>query len=291
VDPREEWVPADGLRLFSRVVGAGRPMIVLHGGPAFDHAYFLPELDLLADSFRLLYYDQRGRGSSARGVRPEDVTLRSEIDDLERVRSHFGLESVAVLGHSWGGVLAMEYALRHPDRVSQLILLDTAPASSGDWRTLREALARGRAPGELEAMAEIAATDAYDRGDLEAEAAYHRVHFRMTVRRPEHLEALVARLRSNFTEKSVLLARAIAQRLQDETAGSADWDLFPALRGLDVPTLVLHGEDDFIPLELAARIAEAVPGARLSVLPECGHFTYLEEPERVFGEVARLVNG
>ena len=60
--------------------------------------------------------------------------LRSEIDDLDRVRSHFGLESVAVLGHSWGGVLAMEYAIRHPDRVSQLILMDTAPASAGDWR-------------------------------------------------------------------------------------------------------------------------------------------------------------
>ena len=71
------------------------------------------------------------------GVRREDVTLRSEVEVLDRVRSRFGLESIAVLGHSWGGVVAMEYAIRHPDRVSQLILLDTAPASAGDWRRLR----------------------------------------------------------------------------------------------------------------------------------------------------------
>ena len=273
--------------LFCRDVGDGPPIVVVHGGPDFDHCYFLPELDRLADAFRLVYYDQRGRGRSAAGVRPEDVTLSSEIDDLDRVRSRFGLESVAVLGHSWGGVLAMEYAIRHPDRVSHLLLLDTGPASADDWRSFREGLARRR-PADVDAMRAIASTDAYARGDLEAEAAYYRIHFRITVRRPDHLELLVARLRSNFTEQGVVLARAIEHRLYEDTSESADWDLFPALRRLGVPTLVLHGEDDFVPVEFAARIAEAVPGARLSVLPGCGHFTFLEAPEAVFDEISRF---
>jgi proline iminopeptidase len=273
--------------LFCRDVGAGPPIVVVHGGPDFDHCYFLPELDRLADSFRLIYYDQRGRGRSASGVRPEDVTLGSEIDDLDGVRRRFGLESVAVLGHSWGGVLAMEYAVRHPDRVSRLILLDAGPASADDWRSFREALARRR-PADVDAMRAIASTDAYARGDLDAEAAYYRIHFRITLQRPDHLEMLVARLRSNFTEQGVVLARAIEHRLYEETSESADWDLYPALRGLEIPTLVLHGEHDFVPVEFAARIAETVPGARLSVLPGCGHFTYLEAPERVFEEISRF---
>ena len=273
--------------LFCRDVGDGPPVVVVHGGPDFDHCYFLPELDRLADAFRLIYYDQRGRGRSAAGVRPEDVTLRSEVEDLDRVRRHFGLESTAVLGHSWGGVLAMEYAIRHPERVAQLLLLDTGPASADDWRSFRKDLAGSR-PADVDAMRTIASTDAYARGDLEAEAAYYRIHFRITVRRPDHLELLVARLRSNFTEQGVVLARAIEHRLYEETSESADWDLFPALRRLDVPTLVLHGEDDFVPVEFAARIAEAVPGARLSVLPGCGHFTYLEAPEPVFEEISRF---
>jgi proline iminopeptidase len=290
VEVREAWVPVDGAQLFCRDVGEGHPIVVLHGGPEFDHAYFLPELDRLADSFRLIYYDQRGRGRSAVGVRPEDVSIQSEIDDLECVRSHLGLESVAVLGHSWGGVLAMEHAIRHPDRVSQLLLLDTAPASPGDWQLLRDAFARLRPREDREAMDAISATDAYQRGDLEADAAYLRHHFRMTVPRPEHLEALVARLRSNFTEESVLLARGIDQRLWDESARSASWDLLPALRGLDVPTLVLHGEHDFIPLQVAARIAGTIPNARLSVLPGCGHFTFVEAPELVYDEVVRVLD-
>ena len=185
----------------------------------------------------------------------------------------------------------MEYAIRHPDRVSQLLLMDTAPASAGDWRRLRESFARCR-PAEDRAEKEaIAATDAFQRGDLEAEAAYYRAHFRMTLRQPDLLDALVARLRSNYTAEGVLLARAIEQRLYEETSGSSGWDLFPALRGLGIPTLVLHGEHDFVPVELAARIAEAVPGARFSVLPGCGHFTYLEAPEEVFEEVAGFCGG
>jgi proline iminopeptidase len=274
--------------LFCRDVGAGHPIVVVHGGPDFDHAYFLPELDRLSDSFRLVYYDQRGRGRSAEGVRPEDVTLASELDDLDRVRSRFGLESVAVLGHSWGGVLAMEYAIRHPERVSHLILMSTGPASAGDWRFLREELVRRRDPRDQAEMNEIAATDAYARGDLEAEAEYYRRHFRMTLRAPELLEALVGRLRANFTEDGVVLARTIEHRLYDETSRTEDWTLFPALRELDVPTLLLHGEHDFVPVELVVRIADAVPGARLTVLPGVGHFAYLEAPELVFDELSRF---
>jgi len=88
--------------LYSREVGQGTAIIVLHVGPDFDHSYLLPELDRLSDSFHLIYYDQRGRGRSADRVQPEDVTLASDIADLEKVRQYFTLDSVVLLGHSWG---------------------------------------------------------------------------------------------------------------------------------------------------------------------------------------------
>ena len=137
-------------------------------------------------------------------------------------------------------------------------------------------------------MEAVAATDSYARGNVDAEAEYYRAHFRMTLRQPDDLEALVARLRAHFTAEGVLLARAIEHQLYEETSQSADFDLFPALRRLDIPTLVLHGEHDFVPVELATRIAEALPGARLTVLPGCGHFAYLEAPELVFDEATRF---
>ena len=111
----------------------------------------------------------------------------------------------------------------------------------------------------------------------------------MTLRRPDHLEALVARLRAQLHARKASSSRGRSSiGCTRRPPSSPDWDLFPALRALDVPTLVLHGEHDFVPVELAARIAEAVPGARLSVLPGCGHFTYLEAPEAVFEEISRF---
>jgi proline iminopeptidase len=125
--PREARIPAGNASLYAREMGRGQPLIVLHGGPDFDHAYLLPDLDRLANEYRLIYYDQRGRGRSIEGVRAEDVTLASDIDDVDRVRQHFHLTSTALLGHSWGAVLALEYALRHPTRVSHMILMNPAP--------------------------------------------------------------------------------------------------------------------------------------------------------------------
>src|SRR5512139_2088608 len=133
-------------RLYAREVGEGRPLIVVHGGPDFDHHYLRPELDALADSVRLVYYDQRGRGRSAPFVRPADVGIDSEIEDLDQLRASLGLDSVALLGHSWGGLVAMEYAVRHPDRLSHLVLMDTAPACHADWLMFREQLRHRRPP-------------------------------------------------------------------------------------------------------------------------------------------------
>lgn len=137
---REGYIPAKNAELYYRVIGEGQPLILLHGGPDFDHNYLLPDMDLLSDSFRLIYYDQRGRGKSAGKVQPKDVTISSDVEDLESLRKYFQFKSVAVLGHSWGGLLAVEYAIRHPNRVSHLILMNTAPASHDDYVLFRQEL-------------------------------------------------------------------------------------------------------------------------------------------------------
>jgi proline iminopeptidase len=287
----ERLVAINGVELFVRELGAGLPIVVLHGGPDFDHTYLLPELDRLAASFRLIYYDQRGRGRSCPDIRPEDVGIESEMADLDALRKQLRLDTVAVLGHSWGCVLAMEYAARHPARVSHLILMNTAPASGDDVERFGRQLRARRSPGDLERMGEIAAGARYAAGDLDAEADYYRIHFRgSVVGPPERVEQIVRRLRTHFTERGVLTAREIERRLYEQTWLRADYDLVPRLRGLPTPTLVLHGAEDLVPVAMAARIAEAMPRARLDVLDGCGHFAYLERPERVAGAINALID-
>ena len=278
VIPLDTRVPAGSASLYARVVGRGRPVIVLHGGPDFDHSYLLPDLDQFRDTFRLIYYDQRGRGASAVNVRPEDVTLASDLDDLDKVRRHFGLDAPVLLGHSWGAVLALEYALRHPARVSHLILMNPAPVSAGDVALLRKAYLEKLGP-DMNRQREIVSGAGYQAGDPEAVAARYRIHFKPALKRSEDYERLMAAMKAAFTRQGsegILKARAVEDRLMSDTWQVAGYDLIPKLRRLRIPTLVIAGEGDFIPVAVAEHIARAIPGAKLVTIKECGHFAYLE---------------
>lgn len=282
--PREGTIPVRNADLYYREIGQGQPLIILHGGPDFDHRYLLPDMDRLSDRFRLIYYDQRGRGKSAVSVLPEDVSLQSEIEDLEILREYFQLDSVALLGHSWGGVMAMEYALHHSDRVSHLILMNTAPASADDFIRLQQHR-RKRAAADLEKLNTLASDGEYLQGDPATVAEYYRIHFGATLRQPEHLETLINSLRSSFTKEVILKAREIEKRLLNETWLSNEYNLLPRLEGLSIPTLIIHGEYDHIPVDCAVHVAEAIPTAHFALLKDCGHFSYLECPNEVRAEI------
>ncbi len=286
---REGFVQQGPARLYVRDVGLGAPIVVVHGGPDFDHEYLLPEMDRLAESFHLVYYDQRGRGRSFFGEQTDDITMATEVDDLDRVRQWFGLESIAVLGHSWGGLLAMEYAIRYPQRVSHLILMNSAPASRTDALALRDELARRRTAAQTERMNELRSDAGFQAGDIDAEAEYYRIHYSTTLRSTDHLDAVVGRLRTAFTAEGIVAARAIEDRLYDDTWAGDEYDLIPALHRLDIPTLLIHGDDDFVPVEAVRRIADAVPRSRLIVLPHCGHFAYLEQPDRTCSTIVAFM--
>ena len=125
-------VELNGVRIYTRRVGDGPPVVVLHGGPGAHHDYLLPQYDRLALGRTLLYYDQRGGGRSP-VPRDTPVGWREHVADLEALRDRWGLERVTLLGYSWGGLLAVLYALEHPARIGRLALVSSAPITAA-WR-------------------------------------------------------------------------------------------------------------------------------------------------------------
>ena len=126
-------------------------------------------------------------------------------------------------------------------------------------------------------MAALRGDPGYLAGDIAADAEYHRMHFASTLRRPEQLDQVVRQLRVGFTSDGIVAARRIEDDLDAQTCSRADYDLLPALRQLRIPTLVIHGDRDFIPFDVALGIASAIPGSRLVALNDCGHFAYVEQ--------------
>ena len=273
---REEVVPVRGVELFVRRIGAGRPAVVLHGGPGAHHDYLLPGFDALADGRELVYYDQRGGGRSP-VARDVPVGWTEQVADLEALRAYWGFDRLTLAGYSWGGLLALLYSLAHPDRVERLALVSPAPT----WRAARERFEAAFARRNLDPAFQEARRELRESGLRERDpAAFQQRIFELSVA-PYFFDPARAR---------ELVPFRVTGRTQQEVWHSlGDYDLrprLPELRGL--PSLVIHGEDDPIPIE-AARVTAELIGAQFHPLARCGHVPYVEAVEEFRGLVGRFL--
>jgi proline iminopeptidase len=271
---REGMVAVRGVELFVRRVGQGSPAVVLHGGPGAHHDYLLPGFDALADGRELIYYDQRGGGRSP-VARDVAVGWTEHVADLEALRTTWGLERLTLAGYSWGGLLALLYAVSHPGRVGRLALVSPAPA----WRAAREQFEGAFARRNLDPAFQEARRQLRESGLRERDpAAFQQRIFELSVA-PYFFDPERARELTPF--------RVTGRTQQEVWQSLGDFDLrprLPELRG--IPALVLHGEADPIPIE-AARTAAGLIGAEFHALSHCGHVPYVE----AFDAFRTLVGG
>ncbi len=106
------FITSNGLKLYYEIVGQGRPLLLLNGGPGFSHAY-LQSLSALKDDAQLIFFDQRGTGRSDKAD-PHDYTVDANVEDVEQLRQQLGLDDFILFGHSWGGMLAQAYICKYP---------------------------------------------------------------------------------------------------------------------------------------------------------------------------------
>ena len=151
----------NGTELYVKTMGSGESIIVIHGGPVLEHGYLLPHLEPLSRDYRLIFFDQRLSGRSSAELDSTEVRMENFVEDIEAVRSYFGLERVHVMGHSWGGLLAMKYALEYPERLNSLVLLNSMPASSALWQEEEAILASRADPEDASDREELVSSEAY----------------------------------------------------------------------------------------------------------------------------------
>ncbi len=252
--------------LFERRIGAGPPTVVLHGGPGAHHDYLLPAFDALATGRTLIYYDQRGGGRSAVD-RDTPVGWREQVADLEALRTLWGIDRLTLTGYSWGGLLAMLYAVTHPDRVERLALLSPAPAWKGGRAEFeRRFQLRSQAPALLAAREALRASGLRERDPAAHQARLFALAVGGWFHDPARADGLTP---FRLTERT--------QRAVWDSLG--EYDLRPSLQRLSLPAIVLHGDDDPIPWETARETADAL-GAPFHLLPGCGHVPYVEAFDR-----------
>jgi proline iminopeptidase len=271
LSPVEVLRDVRGVRLFERRAGSGSPVVVLHGGPGAHHDYLLPAFDALAQRHTLIYYDQRGGGRSP-VPREVPVGWQEHVADLEALRELWGLERMAIAGYSWGGLLALLYAREYPARVERLALVSPAPA----WRAAREEFERRFAERNQAPALQEARRALRDSGLRESDPPrYQQRLFEL---------AVTAYFHDPHRARELTPFRVTDRTLREVWSSLGDYDLRPDLPGLEIPAIVMHGDDDAIPAESARTTANLLRG-EFALLRDCGHVPYVE----AFGEFVSLM--
>jgi proline iminopeptidase len=261
------------------VKGSALPIIAVNGGPGLSHAYMMQN-DLWQDIGKnrfVLLYDQRGTGASKRLQSGASQTMDAQVADLDAVRQSLGLTKFALLGDSYGGLVAMAYAAAHPEHVAKLILSDSPGPT---WHDLVHLL-----PDVFPDIQERNAQEEKKLGP-ETEAAARaglRNHFRMIFYSPEKRDAYMSHMGDLGFEPAV--SETVAK-------ATADIDLTSKLAGFQFPTLVINGRYDMNVAPLTAwKLAHAIPGAKVVFFEHSGHLPSYEEPEKYIEVLEGFLNG
>ena len=281
---QEGFVDANGVLIYYKSLGRGTPLLVVHGGPGASHDYFLPYLLPLARHHRVVFIDERGSGRSQKLEDARLYTVENMVEDVEAVRRALNLGKVALLGHSYGGVLAQAYGLKYPAGLSKLLLCSTF-SSTKELNRVFERM-KEKMPRELRERIEKAEKEGlfghgkdYEKNRYTADymiAAWGEGYFPyLYQRRPD----------ANFDP----VANGImAWDLYREMWGShgeyvIDGNLVSVeytdrLSSIRVPTLITAGDHDESDPSLARAMHEKIAGSKLVIFPESGHMTFVDQP-------------
>jgi proline iminopeptidase len=271
----------DGVPLAYHVHGRGPVCLVHPGGPGLEWSYLrMPEVERV---LTLVYLEPAGTGLSSPLPQPKDYSMARYAQLLDGARAALGLPKLCVLGHSHGGMVAVNWAATYPDHVAGLILYDTAARSDAETRKDQEAGAAAYAKEPWFAAATAALErEAKITSDADADSVV-RDQAPFLFADWTHRQAELATWYAGF--------HGFASPMRGAAANQTPWDVRARLAAVHAPTLVIVGAKDWLTSPARAdELVHAIPGAQLAVLPNSGHMGHLEEPAAFTAAVTELAH-
>lgn len=274
----EGHIDTDGTVLYYKTIGKGEPLIVLHGGPGFDHQTLMPFIGNLGRHCKVVLYDQRGSGMSFGPVDSTTINVDKFVEDIEIIRKQIGVEKINLSGVSWGGILAMYYGIKYPDRLSSLILFSTAASAEMLYKTF-PAVRERTTIEDAELMKELSNSEGYKNNDPQVLEEFYKTYCKAQLADQSFASKINMVINENTAKNMGAISNFIFTSM-------GNYDLHNDLNVIGCPTLVMHGRQDPMPLEAAEKINESIPNSELVVFENSGHWIYLEEEEKFISVVS-----
>jgi proline iminopeptidase len=278
-------VTIEGTRIFCLPVGpeANYPLILLHGGPGLDHTELHPWLDELADTFRLIYVDQRGQGRSER-VDPATLSIERFARDVTLLARALDLKAYALLGHSFGAFVALMHAIAEKDASHYIVSGGSASMS----KSMPEVHANLAAFEPVELREQVTQSWAMEPTVKTEEEAVRLMEMQM----PFHFKDFHGDPYRRYMEYTGAHQRLSPMVMSYFASNEYDFEVEDRLGTIDRPTLVVTGEYDRTTTPRAAtEIAAGIPGSRFLIIPGAGHMTHVERPEIVCTAIREFFGG
>lgn len=272
---------ADGTQFFYQIKGTGKDtLVVIHGGPGMDSEYMVADFKAIENDYTLLYYDQRGGG---RSDLPEDTSklhIDHHVSDLEMLRQFFNLKKMTLVAHSFGPMVAAKYAIKYPNNVSKMVFMGPVPPMQGDFGARYGQNLSSRLSAEQQQEMNAHFQELMQGDDIKA-GCKNYWNIALIQRLAEGLPVSI--VKGDCCAAPPEAIRYGMQTTNAATFGSlGNWDLRPQLKDLTIPTLILHGEQEAIPMDMVEAWENTMPNAQLIKVPEAGHFAYAERPDLVW---------
>lgn len=272
---KDGYIKVDNVKLYYSTIGSGDTLVVLHGGPGLSHKYLKPQLDsLLSSKFTLLYYDQRGSGWSGGIEDTLNLNMQTFISDLDKIRTHFKLSKLNLMGHSFGGILGLYYGITFPENLNSLVLIDS-DAASFELRTPYQIKTINSRLSEEHNnyLDSISESEEYRNYNVSSYEKYYKTYLTSYFANPQDTSKLKLGFDSISIKKIDITNKIVRRDL-------GNYDIHDRLSDISCPTLILHGTKSVFSIEGAQAIHKELTNSELNLFEDCGHFEYIESPNR-----------
>lgn len=272
----------NGTEIFVKTMGSGEPILIVHGGPGLSHDYFLPHLEALAKDYQLIFYDQRVSGASSIDVDSSTINLDAFIEDIEALREEFGISELNLMAHSFGGIIAMKYAIKYPENIQNLMLINSIGASS-DINIQSNQILGGRfTESDMTERMSLIQSEGFAQRNPETIDALMRIGFRKQFFDEDLVDSLYLNINENYGRSSELLSYLSPNLMS--------YDFHNDLSSIEIPTLLLYGDYDPLSNLAAPRLNQAIINSEMVIIKEAGHFPFIEKPDQFISSVTTFLN-
>jgi len=271
---QDGFVHINGIDTYYKIMGKGKPIFILHGGPGNDSHLTMKQFEELAGEYQLIFYDQRATGKTNGDSDTANHSVGNFVDDLEALRVKFNKNKISIIGGSWGSLLAMNYAIKYPENVDHLALISCLGIDYKFFTKYQENVKMHRTVEDSILLDEIYESKEFQSNYPKAIENFWRVYFKAYF----YDATLVDNLTVSVRDTSIVEVKGRYHKLYQYIR---IYDLSKDLHKITCPTIIINGDYDNTPLEDVKPIDDIIPNSELVVVENAGHWLWAEAPEKL----------